>query len=83
MIRLLFVCCLCVSETEWHPANTDLVDRQSYTVRNLPTGEKMNFRVFAVNIAGRSPPALLGEPVTVREIMGEEKTRLMKNHVLL
>uniref|UniRef100_A0A672PTW3 Myosin-binding protein C, cardiac-type-like n=1 Tax=Sinocyclocheilus grahami TaxID=75366 RepID=A0A672PTW3_SINGR len=63
-------------ETEWHPANTDLVDRQSYTVRNLPTGEKMNFRVFAVNVAGRSPPALLGQPVTVREIMEHPKIRL-------
>uniref|UniRef100_A0A8C1IIL5 Myosin binding protein C, fast type b n=1 Tax=Cyprinus carpio TaxID=7962 RepID=A0A8C1IIL5_CYPCA len=59
-------------ETEWHPANTDLIERQSYVVRNLPTGEKMDFRVVAVNMAGRSPPALLGQPVTVREIMGEE-----------
>uniref|UniRef100_A0A8C1XXQ5 Myosin binding protein C, fast type b n=1 Tax=Cyprinus carpio TaxID=7962 RepID=A0A8C1XXQ5_CYPCA len=65
-------------ETEWHPANTDLVDRQSYTVRNLPTGEKMNFRVVAVNVAGRSPPALLEQPVTVREIMGEETTRFRR-----
>uniref|UniRef100_A0A8C1FCW6 Myosin-binding protein C, fast-type n=1 Tax=Cyprinus carpio carpio TaxID=630221 RepID=A0A8C1FCW6_CYPCA len=63
-------------ETEWHPANTDLVDRQSYTVRNLPTGEKMNFRVVAVNVAGRSPPALLEQPVTVREIMEHPKIRL-------
>lgn len=30
----------------------------------------MNFRVVAVNIAGRSPPAVLAQPVTVREIMG-------------
>uniref|UniRef100_A0A8C1FAR7 Myosin-binding protein C, fast-type n=1 Tax=Cyprinus carpio carpio TaxID=630221 RepID=A0A8C1FAR7_CYPCA len=60
----------------WHPANTDLVDRQSYTVRNLPTGEKMNFRVVAVNVAGRSPPALLEQPVTVREIMEHPKIRL-------
>ena len=52
-------------------ANTDLVERQSYMVKNLPTGEKMNFRVVAVNIAGRSPPALLSQPVTVREIMGK------------
>ncbi|XP_073686428.1 myosin-binding protein C, fast-type-like isoform X1 [Garra rufa] len=63
-------------ETEWHPANTDIIERQSYTVRNLPTGEKVNFRVVAVNIAGRSPPALLGQPVTVREIMEHPKIRL-------
>uniref|UniRef100_A0A9J8D0S9 Myosin-binding protein C, fast-type n=1 Tax=Cyprinus carpio carpio TaxID=630221 RepID=A0A9J8D0S9_CYPCA len=63
-------------ETEWHPANTDLIERQSYVVRNLPTGEKMDFRVVAVNMAGRSPPALLGQPVTVREIMEHPKIRL-------
>ncbi|KAL1248294.1 hypothetical protein QQF64_021612 [Cirrhinus molitorella] len=63
-------------ETEWHAANTDLVERQSYVVRNLPTGEKVNFRVVAVNVAGRSPPALLGQPVTVREVMEHPKIRL-------
>lgn len=40
-------------------------------VRGLPVGEKINFRVVAVNIAGRSPPATLSQPVTIREIMGE------------
>uniref|UniRef100_A0A8C1IHY1 Myosin-binding protein C, fast-type n=1 Tax=Cyprinus carpio TaxID=7962 RepID=A0A8C1IHY1_CYPCA len=65
-------------ETEWHPANTDLIERQSYVVRNLPTGEKMDFRVVAVNMAGRSPPALLGQPVTVREIMALESTKYIK-----
>lgn len=66
-------------ESEWHPANTDLVERQSFMVRNLPTGEKVNFRVVAVNIAGRSPPALLGQPVTVREIMEHPKIRLPRD----
>ncbi|XP_030626046.1 myosin-binding protein C, fast-type-like, partial [Chanos chanos] len=63
-------------ETEWHAANTDLIEKQNFVVRNLPTGEKMNFRVFAVNIAGRSPPASLAQPVTVREIMEYPKIRL-------
>uniref|UniRef100_A0AAR2LX01 Myosin-binding protein C, fast-type n=1 Tax=Pygocentrus nattereri TaxID=42514 RepID=A0AAR2LX01_PYGNA len=66
-------------DTEWQVANTDLVERQSYTVRNLPTGEKMNFRVVAVNIAGRSPPAVLSQPVTVREIMEHPKIRLPRH----
>lgn len=66
----MFICAVCLSDTEWQVANTELVDRQNYVVRNLPTGEKMNFRVVAVNIAGRSPPAVLAQPVTVREIMG-------------
>ncbi|XP_035386821.1 myosin binding protein Cb isoform X1 [Electrophorus electricus] len=63
-------------ESEWQVANTDPVERQNYTVRNLPTGEKLNFRVVAVNIAGRSPPATLSQPVTVREIMEHPKIRL-------
>lgn len=62
-------------------ANTELVDRQNYVVRNLPTGEKMNFRVVAVNIAGRSPPASLAQPVTVREIMG--KNNLIRKYTLM
>lgn len=74
---------LSVSETEWHPANTGLVERQSFMVRNLPTGEKVNFRVVAVNIAGQSPPALLGQSVTVREIMGKHKVRFIKHEVCL
>ncbi|KAL2078251.1 hypothetical protein ACEWY4_025936 [Coilia grayii] len=63
-------------DTEWQAANTEPVDKQNFVVRNMPTGEKMNFRVVAVNIAGRSPPALLGQPVTVREIMEHPKIRL-------
>uniref|UniRef100_A0A673YG56 Myosin binding protein Cb n=1 Tax=Salmo trutta TaxID=8032 RepID=A0A673YG56_SALTR len=58
-------------DTEWVVANTELVERQTYTVRNLPTAEKINFRVVAVNIAGRSPPTGLSQPVTIREIVGE------------
>lgn len=60
-----------VLDTEWVVANTELVERQNYTVRNLPTAEKINFRVVAVNIAGRSPPTGLSQPVTIREIVGE------------
>ncbi|XP_047667614.1 myosin binding protein Cb isoform X2 [Tachysurus fulvidraco] len=66
-------------DTEWQVANTELVTRQNYVVKNLPTGEKMNFRVAAVNIAGRSPPAYLAQPVTVREIMEHPKIRLPRN----
>jgi len=31
----------------------------------------MLFRVTAVNIAGRSPPAVLAQAVTIQEIVGE------------
>lgn len=60
-----------IVDTEWVAANKDLCERQGYVVRGLPVGEKINFRVVAVNIAGRSPPATLGQPVTIREIVGE------------
>lgn len=58
-------------DTEWVVANQELCERQGYVVRGLPVGEKINFRVVAVNIAGRSPPAIMSQPVTIREIVGE------------
>ncbi|KAJ8245834.1 hypothetical protein GJAV_G00260800 [Gymnothorax javanicus] len=63
-------------DTEWVQANKDLVERNSYTVKGLPVGEKQNFRVVCVNIAGRSPPATLQQPVTIREIVELPKIRL-------
>lgn len=67
------MCCflLLLLDTEWVAANTDLWEKQGFVVRGLPVGEKINFRVVAVNIAGRSPPATLSQPVTIREIVGE------------
>ncbi|XP_061565082.1 myosin binding protein Cb isoform X4 [Cololabis saira] len=62
--------------TEWVAANTDLCDRQGFVVRGLPVGEKINFRVVAVNIAGRSKPATMAQPVTIREIVEYPKIRL-------
>lgn len=52
-------------------ANEELVGKNQYRVKGLPVGEKMLFRVMAVNIAGRSPPAVLAQAVTIREIMGQ------------
>ncbi|XP_056900542.1 myosin binding protein Cb isoform X6 [Takifugu flavidus] len=63
-------------DTEWVVANNELCERQGYVVRGLPVGEKVNFRVVAVNIAGRSPPAVMSQPVTIREIMEHPKIRL-------
>lgn len=34
------------------------------------------FRVVGVNIAGRSEPAILAQPVTIQEIVGERPQRL-------
>lgn len=63
-------------DTEWVVANKELCERQGYVVRDLPVGEKINFRVVAVNIAGHSLPATLGQPVTIREIVEHPKIRL-------
>ncbi|KAM7381759.1 hypothetical protein PAMA_012552 [Pampus argenteus] len=63
-------------DTEWVVANKDLCERQGYVVRGLPVGEKINFRVVAVNIAGHSAPATLAQPVTIREIVEYPKIRL-------
>ncbi|XP_069804870.1 myosin-binding protein C, fast-type-like [Dendropsophus ebraccatus] len=65
--------------TEWTAANTDLVERCGYTVKDLPTGEKIEFRVIAVNIAGKSEPTSLSQPVTIREIVQQPKIRLPRH----
>lgn len=61
-------------------ANTELCERQGFVVRGLPVGEKINFRVAAVNMAGRSPPAVLSQPVTIREITGESVRLVVNRH---
>jgi len=66
-------------DTEWVAANQELCERQGYVVRGLPVGEKINFRVVAVNIAGRSPPALMAQPVTIREITEHPKICLPRD----
>ncbi len=63
-----------LTATEWVQANDTPVEKNSYRVRGLPVGEKMLFRVTAVNIAGRSPPAVTAQAVTIREIVGETRT---------
>uniref|UniRef100_A0A8C1ZWW1 Myosin binding protein C, cardiac n=1 Tax=Cyprinus carpio TaxID=7962 RepID=A0A8C1ZWW1_CYPCA len=40
---------------EWIPAFKGLTERTSVIIRDLPTGEKMQFRVRAYNMAGPSP----------------------------
>lgn len=64
---------------EWVQANEEPVSKNQYRVKGLPVGEKMLFRVVAVNIAGRSPPAVLSQAVTIREIMEHPKIRLPRH----
>ncbi|XP_067255579.1 myosin-binding protein C, cardiac-type isoform X2 [Chanodichthys erythropterus] len=64
---------------EWIPAFSGLTDRTSVIIRDLPTGEKMQFRVRAYNMAGPSAPATLQQAVTIREIMQRPKIWLPRN----
>uniref|UniRef100_A0A8C5Q856 Myosin binding protein C3 n=1 Tax=Leptobrachium leishanense TaxID=445787 RepID=A0A8C5Q856_9ANUR len=59
--------------TEWVPALAGLTERTSIMIRDLPTGERLNFRVRAINLAGPSEPCTLKEPVLVREVMQRPK----------
>lgn len=61
---------------QWVQANKELVGNIHYRVKGLPVGEKMLFRVVAVNVAGRSPPAVLSQAITIREIVENPKIRL-------
>ncbi|XP_035510367.1 myosin binding protein Ca isoform X4 [Morone saxatilis] len=63
----------------WVQANEEPVGKNQYRVKGLPVGEKMLFRVVAVNIAGRSPPATFSQAVTIREIMENPKIRLPRH----
>ncbi|KAL0993313.1 hypothetical protein UPYG_G00105970 [Umbra pygmaea] len=63
-------------EDNWVAANEEPVERNLYRVKGLPTGEKLIFRVVSVNIAGRSPPCILNQPITIREIMEHPKIRM-------
>ncbi|KAL1769397.1 myosin-binding protein C, fast-type [Sigmodon hispidus] len=64
---------------EWVPANKEPVERCGFTVKDLPTGARILFRVVGVNIAGRSEPATLLQPVTIREIVQQPKIRLPRH----
>ncbi|XP_034075961.1 myosin binding protein Ca [Gymnodraco acuticeps] len=64
---------------QWVQANEEPVGKNQYRVKGLPVGEKMLFRVVAVNVAGRSPPATLSQSVTIREIMEQPKIRLPRH----
>uniref|UniRef100_A0A3B4ZAN3 Myosin-binding protein C, cardiac-type n=1 Tax=Stegastes partitus TaxID=144197 RepID=A0A3B4ZAN3_9TELE len=64
---------------EWIPAMEGLTDRTSMTIKDLTTGDKLQFRVRAYNTAGPSAAATLAQPVTIREIMQRPKIWLPRN----
>uniref|UniRef100_A0A3Q0R970 Myosin-binding protein C, fast-type n=1 Tax=Amphilophus citrinellus TaxID=61819 RepID=A0A3Q0R970_AMPCI len=64
---------------EWIPAMKGLTERTSTVIKGLTTGDKLQFRVRAYNMAGPSAPATLAQPVTIREIMQRPKIWLPRN----
>uniref|UniRef100_A0A3Q1I1Y6 Myosin-binding protein C, cardiac-type n=1 Tax=Anabas testudineus TaxID=64144 RepID=A0A3Q1I1Y6_ANATE len=64
---------------EWIPAIQGLTERTSVIIRDLTTGDKLQFRVRAYNMAGPSPPATLAQHITIREIMQRPKIWLPRN----
>ncbi|CAB1417223.1 unnamed protein product [Pleuronectes platessa] len=64
---------------EWLPAMEGLTDRTSLIVRGLTTGDRLQFRVRAFNMAGPSGASTLAQPITIREIMQRPKICLPRN----
>ncbi|XP_047436574.1 myosin-binding protein C, cardiac-type isoform X7 [Mugil cephalus] len=64
---------------EWIPAIEGLTDRTSVIIKDLTTGDKLQFRVRAYNMAGPSAPTTLAQPVTIREIMQRPKIWIPRN----
>uniref|UniRef100_A0A8D2LY67 Myosin-binding protein C, cardiac-type n=1 Tax=Varanus komodoensis TaxID=61221 RepID=A0A8D2LY67_VARKO len=65
--------------TEWIPALPDLTERTSVLLKDLVTGDRLYFRISAVNLAGTSPPAIIKELITVQEILQRPKIWLPRN----
>uniref|UniRef100_V9K8C2 Myosin-binding protein C, fast-type n=1 Tax=Callorhinchus milii TaxID=7868 RepID=V9K8C2_CALMI len=67
-------------DDQWVMAMDGLTDNTSVLIRDLPTGERLQFRVQAVNAAGASAAATLGQAVTIQEII--ERPRICLPRVL-
>ncbi|XP_060117667.1 myosin-binding protein C, cardiac-type [Heteronotia binoei] len=65
--------------TEWIPALHGPTERTSALLKGLVTGDKLYFRVTAINLAGTSQPAITKEPITIREILQRPKIWMPRN----
>ncbi|XP_048213774.1 LOW QUALITY PROTEIN: myosin-binding protein H [Perognathus longimembris pacificus] len=65
--------------SEWVPVNARPMMVTQQTVRNLPLGDKFFLRVAAVSSAGAGPPAVLDQPVHIREIIEHPKIRVPRH----
>uniref|UniRef100_A0ABM5F9V1 Myosin-binding protein C, cardiac-type n=1 Tax=Pogona vitticeps TaxID=103695 RepID=A0ABM5F9V1_9SAUR len=65
--------------TEWIPALHGPIERTSVLLKDLVTGDRLYFRVTAINLAGSSLPAVTKEPITIREILQHPKIWMPRN----
>lgn len=63
------------------PALPGLTERTSALIKDLVTGDKLHFRIKAVNVAGESGAAIIKDPVTVQEILREYLDRINLIHL--
>ncbi|MBC5621058.1 fibronectin type III domain-containing protein [Butyricimonas hominis] len=56
-----------ISEERWTLINLRPIIELEYTVDNLTEGKQVQFRVYAINAAGRGPVSEACDPITVRE----------------
>ncbi|XP_050812212.1 myosin-binding protein H isoform X1 [Gopherus flavomarginatus] len=64
---------------DWVAANKELILSTRYTIRNLISGDRLQIRVKAVNAGGMSVPAVLEQPVVIREILEHPKIRVPRH----
>nr|XP_025036846.1 myosin-binding protein H [Pelodiscus sinensis] len=64
---------------DWVAANKELFLSTHYTIHNLASGDKLQIRVKAVNASGTSVPAVLEQPVVIREILEPPKIRVPRH----
>ncbi|XP_016067084.1 PREDICTED: myosin-binding protein H isoform X2 [Miniopterus natalensis] len=65
--------------SEWVPVSARPMMVTQQTVRNLTVGDKFFLRVAAVSLAGAGPPAVLDQPVHIREIIEAPKIRVPRH----
>lgn len=59
-----------VLATDWVAANTKPFLSTRYVIRDLTSGDKLLIRVKAVKGDGVSEPAVLDQPLLIREVLG-------------
>nr|XP_012314850.1 myosin-binding protein H isoform X1 [Aotus nancymaae] len=65
--------------SEWVPVNARPMMVTQQTVRNLALGDKFLLRVSAVSSAGAGPPAMLDQPIHIRENIEAPKIRVPRH----